>query len=184
MLIVERPMDQVVQPGQIINLLGLVGQPYRFRRPLRNVLLIAYDTAPTPLLMTIPWLLGNDISVTLALLGTAREYGTQHIPAEIEIVHSTQDNPLDWTDQVMTLGWADQVFAVVSADDERGRFKQLMEQFSQRRRDVPKNYFFGVFQPIIPCGAGACHACTLRTRDGGKLVCTDGPAFDLTQVLQ
>ncbi|MFW5749000.1 MAG: dihydroorotate dehydrogenase electron transfer subunit, partial [Chloroflexota bacterium] len=32
-----------------------------------------------------------------------------------------------------------------------------------------------------PCGTGACTACTLQTRQGSVLACTEGPAFDLTQ---
>ena len=85
-LIVERPITERYQPSQVINLLGLVGKPYRFRRTLRNVLLIAYNTPPTPLLMTIPWLLGNRISVTIVLLGTAITYNTQHLPPEVEVL--------------------------------------------------------------------------------------------------
>src|SRR5262245_14738081 len=56
-LLIERPTGVRYEPGQIVNALGPVGQPYRFRRTLRNVLLVAYDVPPTALLMTIPWLL-------------------------------------------------------------------------------------------------------------------------------
>lgn len=179
-LIVERPISETYQPGQTVNLIGLVGQPYRFRRTLRNVLLIAYDTPPIPLLMTIPWLLGNQISVTLVLLASARDYDTQHLPPEVEIVQGEDD--LSWANQVMTVGWADQVFVTVSPDDELGRFREIVEQFQARRADIQQNYLFGVFRPKLPCGTGACHACMLPLRKASPLVCVDGPAFDLMQV--
>lgn len=180
-LIIERPAAEHYEPGQVVSTFGYVGQPYRFRRTLRNVLLLAYDTPPTPLIMTIPWLLGNKISVTLVLLGEAVKYGTQHLPHEVEIIHG--DEEANWPNQVMTVGWADQVFAVVAVDDEFGRFHRLVERFKERRADLPQQYLFGVFQPLLPCGTGACFACMLRTRDGTPLVCTDGPAFDLTYVI-
>lgn len=183
-LVVERPVREHYEPGQIINLMGLVGQPYRFRRTLRNVLLIACDTPPTPLLMTVHWLLANRISVTLVMLGSAREYTTQHLPAEVEIVLGDDDNDLmSWPSQVMTVGWADQVFAVVGGDDEFRRFHQLLARFEERRADIPQNYLFGVFQPTMPCGAGACHACVIPMKKGTPLSCQEGPAFDLTQVI-
>src|SRR5689334_14475639 len=42
MLVVERPGSQRYEPGQTVDLLGTIGQPYRFRRTLRNVLLLIY----------------------------------------------------------------------------------------------------------------------------------------------
>lgn len=180
-VVVERTALERYEPGQVINVLGIVGSPFLFRRTLRNVLLVAYDTAPTPLLMTIPWLLGNNISVTIVLIGEAMKYNTAHLPPEVEIVHGDED--INWPNQVMTVGWADQVFVAVNRDDEVGRFRRVMERFQERRADVPQNYLFGVFQPVLPCGVGACQACMLQMRDGTRLVCTEGPAFDLVQVL-
>lgn len=33
------------------------------------------------------------------------------------------------------------------------------------------------------CGVGACLACSIRTKDGNKCVCRDGPVFDAMEVL-
>ncbi|MEO1444362.1 MAG: hypothetical protein AAFV33_28465, partial [Chloroflexota bacterium] len=56
------------EPGDVLDMFGPVGRHYNYRNTLRNVLLLAYDTPPFPLLMTIPHLLGNSVSVTLVLL--------------------------------------------------------------------------------------------------------------------
>lgn len=180
-LIVELPTAQVYEPGQLVSLLGAVGQPYRFRRSLRNVLLVAYDTPLTPLAMMIPWLLAHQISVTVVLLGTAVEYETQHLPAEVEVIRG--DHELNWPNRVMTLGWADQVFVIVGRDDETQRFARMWALFTELRADIPRNYMFGVFQSPLPCGVGACHACMVRMQQGMKLACTEGPSFDLTTVM-
>ena len=177
-LTIERPASEQFLPGELLSLIGPIGKPFRFRQKLRNILLIAYQTPPTPLLMTLPALLDRQVSVTLALLGSARQYATDHLPGEVEVIHA--DDDLSWSDMVMTLGWADQVFATVPPGDERESFNSIMRLMRERRYDVPANYVFGVSQRPLPCGVGACHACALQLRGALKLCCQDGPAFDLT----
>lgn len=180
-LIVERPGSIRYEPGQSASLLGLVGQPFRYRRTLRNVLLLADDTSPTPLVMSMNWLLSNHVSVTLVLSGRATLYPTQHLPPEIEVQHA--DEALSWPNRVMTVGWADQVFVVVRPDNELERFERIWTLFRELRAEIPKSYLFGVFQPVQPCGIGACQVCLTQLRGGeSSLACTQGPAVDLTQV--
>ncbi len=180
LLLVEQPFSHRYQPGQVVELLGPVGEPYRFRPSLRNVLLLAYDTAPTPLTIMTRRLLHHDISVTLVLLGSARDYRTDHLPEEVEVVHG--EDGLAWPERLMTLGWADQIFAVVNPDGERLNFGEVLRMVQQERIEVPKHYLFGVFQPLLPCGVGACHACMVRQKGQLIPVCRKGPALDLTQV--
>jgi hypothetical protein len=180
-LVVERPQAFHYDPGQIVSLLGIVGQPFRFRKTLRNVLLVAYQTEPTPLLMMIPSLLASQAAVTLALLGNAAEYGTSHLPSEVEVLHG--DDELKWENRVTTVGWADQVFVTVAQANELMNFRAVWDMFHELRADIPKNHLFGVFHPLLPCGLGACGACLVRLKDSPAPVCTQGPAFDLTEVI-
>jgi hypothetical protein len=179
-LIVELPYHRRYQPGQVLSVLGPVGQAYRFRKSLRNVLLLAYDSPPLPLTAMISQLLHHSIAVTMVLLGSARQYPTEHLPPEIEVIQG--ENGLVWADQIMTLGWADQIFVVVGQDDEQNRFAQVMRMIEEKRIEVPANYLFGVFQPPLPCGTGGCSACLVRSEGELVAVCTRGPAFDLTKV--
>ncbi len=177
-IVVEQPANIQYIPGQLISLLGPIGQPFRFRRSLRNILFMVYHTSPAPLLLTLKPLLANHVSVTMVLMGTAKDYDTQHLPPEVEIIRA-EDN-LTWDDMVMTLGWADQVFALVGQGDELSYFGEIMKLIRERRADIPENYIFGVFHNALPCGVGACYACMLKMKEGTKLQCIDGPAFDLT----
>lgn len=179
-LVVERPVNIDYKPGQVVELLGIVGQPFRFRRLLRNVLLIAFDTEPTSLLMPIPSLIQNRVSVTLVLLGSAASYGTAHLPPEVEVIHG--DDELNWPNRVITIGWADQVFATVNPADELACFTKVWNMFRELRADIPESYLFGVFRPPLPCGTAACSACMVRKRGETTLVCADGPAIDLAEV--
>lgn len=179
-LVIERPVSRRYEPGQVVDVLGIVGQPFRFRRTLRNVLLMAMDTEPTPLLMPIASLLQNRVSVTLLLLGSAAGYGTAHLPPEVEVIHG--DSDLNWPNRVITVGWADQVFVAVNPADEPGCFAKVWQTFRELRAEIPEGYLFGVFQPPLPCGVGACSACTVRQRGSVALVCADGPALDLKDI--
>jgi Iron-sulfur cluster binding domain of dihydroorotate dehydrogenase B len=185
-LIVERPVNIRYEPGSIVSLIGLIGDPFRFRRTLRNVLLIAYNAEPTPLLLTIPALLGNKVSVTLLLLGT--DYDTHHLPPEVEVIQGEVKEgaptaKLDWPNRVTSIGWADQVFVTVSQEDELSAFREIWGLFSELRADIPVNYLFGVFRPLLPCGVGACSSCMVKLKGNSTaLMCKDGPAIDLTKV--
>ena len=52
-VVVEQPARSNYVPGQLLSIIGPVGQPFRFRQKLRNILLIAYNTAPAALLMML-----------------------------------------------------------------------------------------------------------------------------------
>jgi hypothetical protein len=180
-LVVERPGSLRYDPGQVVSLLGMVGQPYRYKRSLRNVLLIAYDSPPTPLILSIQWLVANKISVTIVLAGRATEYPPALLPKEVEVIRA--DDSLQWPNRVMTIGWADQVFVTVAQDDELGRFGHVYRLFHDLRAELPKSYLFGVFQSVQPCGIGACQACMIPLQSQETaLICTEGPALDLTLV--
>jgi hypothetical protein len=179
-LLVERPVSEVYTPGQVVSLLGIVGQPFRFRRSLRTVLLLAVETPPTPLLLTIPALIANSVGVTLVLLGKAGEYETAHLPPEVEIIRGDAD--LQWQNRLTTVGWADQVFAAVPPEQESVMMARVYALFKELRSDVQSAYLFGVFCPPLPCGTGGCGACLLRLKGESQLICSEGPAFDLTQV--
>ncbi|MBE2183706.1 MAG: hypothetical protein IAE89_09805 [Anaerolineae bacterium] len=179
-LTIERPISEHYEPGSVIYLTGLIGKPFRFRRTLRNVLLVAHDTAPTPLLMPVNPLIRNQVSVTLLLLGDASAYETDHLPPEVEIIHG--DGDFQWPARVTTVGWADQVFITVAPEAEIESFRRIWQLFTELRHDIPPSYLFGVFRPPFPCGVGACDACLVGTGKGAVRVCVEGPALDLTEL--
>lgn len=179
-LTVERPISEHYEPGSVVYLTGLIGKPFRFRRTLRNVLLVAHNTAPTPLLMPVQPLVKNHVSVTLLLLGSASEYETDHLPPEVEIIHG--DGDFQWPSRVTTVGWADQVFVTVAPEVEMDSFRRVWQLFSELRNDIPSSFLFGVFRPPFPCGIGACESCLVNTRKDAVAACIEGPALDLTEL--
>lgn len=184
-LIFERPIEEQYDVGHTLNLIGICGENFRFRPTVRNVLMIALDTPPTPLLMATQWVLRNKIAATLVLLGSAAEYGTAHLPPQVEVIHGTND--VRWPGQVMTVGWADQVFVCVPPYAEQAMLRMTLDRFKELRAEVAKNYLFGVHTGRIACGLGMCWSCAVEFKSdkGGdlRLACTKGPAFDLSLVI-
>lgn len=49
-----------------------------------------------------------------------------------------------------------------------------------RRADLPCE---GLLEEIMACGVGACRGCVVETRHGYKAVCSDGPVFDVRDLI-
>jgi hypothetical protein len=182
LLVVERPVSDSWQPGTVVDVIAPIGSPFRFRKTLHSILMLAYNTAPTPLLHALLPLLANRVSVTLLLLGTARGYDTAHLPPEVEVVRG-EDDGLNWQNRVTTVGWADQVMVLTAPEREADDLRAVWLLFRELRADIPANTLFAVHSPALPCGVGACGACAVRQTGGGMaLACTEGPALDMTRL--
>lgn len=171
--------QQPYQPGQVVHLLGPIGQPISLIETARTLLLIAYDATPAALLMLADVAIQRRIAVALALIGTARSYALEALPPEIEIVRGADDGT--WPEQHTSLTWADQVVAVAPPHD-RSAYARLLETITQVRVEAAPGYVSGLFQPSLPCGVGACGACAIACQRREVLACVDGPALDLLNV--
>lgn len=177
---IERPIGVSFQPGQIISLLGPFGRPIPLRETTRTLLLIAYDATPAALLMLAEQALENRISVTLALVGSARHYPLDALPPEIEIVRGDDKSKLPTEKDY--LKWADQIVAVAPPPGDLVRYRHLHDAIRSVKTEVPPGYATVLVQPPMPCGVGACQACLVRCHKGERLACVDGPAFDLPDI--
>lgn len=177
---IERPARDHYMPGQIVTLLGPVGAPFPMRPGLHNLLLLAQDTPPTPLILLASLAIRSQIEVTLVLGGTATEYPLEALPPEVEVLTGTIEE--GWPNQVTTVGWADQVIAVVDPRYREQLYAALLARIHALRAEVPRQYVLGIFDLPMPCGTGACQGCAVSCREKDRLVCVDGPAIDLQDV--
>ena len=122
-------------------------------------------------------------SVTLALSGSraAAVYPLNRLPPAVEVQLATQDGSAGQRGQIIDLlpellGWADAVSAVGST----GLYRVLKSQVAQARWRGEVDFLYGlVAEGLLPCGVGACQACTVETTAGLELSCLAGPVFDL-----
>ncbi len=178
---IERPARNHYAPGQVVSVLGPVGAPFPMRYNLRNLLLIALDTMPTPLLFLGGLAIRSKISVTLVLSGVASEYPLEVLPEEVEVIEGDLDN--GWPNQVTTVGWADQVIAAANPAYYNTLYPALLRKIHELRAEVPRRYLLGIFDLPMACGVGTCQGCGVSCHTGGdRLICVDGPALDLEEV--
>lgn len=180
-LVIERPAAWNYSPSQDVNLIGPVCKPIPLRDSIRALLLIAYESSPAITLMLAGQIIARGGAVTLALIGQARHYPVEALPAEIEVVRAAEHT--GWTDRLTALRWADQIVAVAPPPLDVPVFAKLLDDVRMARVEIAADFLYGLFQPPMPCGVGACQACVVQLNGGDDSpACIDGPAYDLRNV--
>ncbi len=168
--------------GELLDVLGPLGNGFVIHEKAKNILLIAGGIGIAPLVYLAEKAIMDGFSVKLAL-GAATSFEINCleslVPSGIEIIKVTNDGSVGVkgmvTDVVPSLiEWADQVFAC-------GPIPMYLAMSAMRSSFEDKSV--GVqLEQVMGCGTGACRGCALPTKDGVKMVCTDGPLFDLNMI--
>ncbi len=176
--------------GATLNVLGPLGQPFTVADSTRRALLIGYGVSGfAPLLGLATELAERGLAVTLLAGGPS----AAHLPPgtllhrEVEYQVATADGSAGRRGDVLDLvppflSWADQVFAGLPD----ARYEPLLALVRQHMLRPRANYAQALLAPprtLVPCGTGACDGCAVRTRDGYRRLCRDGPVFDLRQLV-
>jgi hypothetical protein len=179
-IVVERPALRAYAPGQVVHLLGPIGQPIALVTGARSLLLIAIEASPAALLFTAQQVAAAGGAVMLALLGQAAHYPLDLLPPEIEVVRASSFAA--WKERDTALLWADQVIALAPPLANADIYPAILERCKVVRVELSSNYVQGLYHWPMPCGVGACDACLVSLQGGAVPACVDGPAFDLKQV--
>ena len=170
------------RPGDRVTLFGPLGHGYRVRSSARNLLFVAGGIGVAPLVWFADERVARGDNVTL-LLGarTADQlFPAELLPPEVEIVSCTDDGSAGRQALVSELLpeyllWADQVFACGPAPMFRAMAAEL-------RRAAWRKPVQALLEERMACGTGICYSCAVETRKGIRLICKDGPMFDLRDV--
>jgi len=181
LLTIELNHDRHLSPGQIVSVIGPVGEPLPWiSGGGKHLLLIAQDVAPTSVLFLAKVAIELTAEVALILLGSSAEYPYAGIPAAVEVI--TGESLTSWPDDEVYIEWADQTFITVGDSFWLDQFSTLFHKIEGVRGRLSVNSVYGVFTQTLPCGVGACGTCMIRCKTTAKLTCTQGPALDLTEV--
>ena len=171
------------RPGDEVFCWGPLGHGYTVRETSSQLLLVAGGVGVAPLVWLADDAIDRGRSVTLVLGGRTKEqiFPASLLQPEVEVVVTTEDGSLGRKGLateafVEHLEWCDQAFACgpnamfgAMADAMRG---------VRARRSVQV-----LLEERMGCGTGICYGCAIETRRGGmKLVCRDGPKFELRDV--
>ena len=73
------------------------------------------------------------------------------------------------------LPWADEVFAC-------GPTPMFRAMAAVVRQEASRKPVQALLEERMACGTGVCYSCAVFTRRGVRLVCKDGPMFELREV--
>jgi dihydroorotate dehydrogenase electron transfer subunit len=174
-----------LRPGDLVDVLGPLGQPFTIDRSTRNLLLVGGGVGIVPLVALAEEALHAGLSVTLlAGFRTAdKVFPAERVPEDVEYVVATDDGSfghpglvtelvpeyLGWADQICACGPVPMLKALGSIDGVRPRGK----------RAKPVQI---AMEEHMGCAMGVCLGCVVPTRRGPQRVCRDGPVFDLQEM--
>jgi dihydroorotate dehydrogenase electron transfer subunit len=171
------------QAGDSLDLLGPLGNGYSINPGSHNLLLVAGGIGIAPLVFLAQQALNRGCLATL-LLGapTASQLYPQYLlPPEVKLITTTEDGTEGKKGMITDLlpdfiGGADQIFAC-------GPISMYQTMAAQKQK-------FPITKPVhislevrMGCGLGVCYGCTVKTKNGLKQVCKDGPIFDLGDII-
>ena len=181
--------------GDIVELFGPLGNGFSIKSTPHNVLLVAGGIGIVPLrfladeavkqVRTVTLFMGAVSTVHLLpepIDSTGNGLLTGGVlPWGITIHKSTDDGSEGYKGLVTQLlleeqliDEADQVFACgpLPMYQTMAQMPELKEKPVQISLEI-----------MMGCGRGLCYGCTIKTRQGQKKVCQDGPVFDLKDIL-
>ncbi len=165
-----------------LDLLGPFGHGFALDRGVEHLLLVAQEMGIAPLLALAERALAQNIKVTLFAQATRQErlYPADLLPVEIEYRTFLGDGE-DWVDSALreALPWADGLCVAASPAFYRRLGALIMSDPVQRRAGLVQVWW----PERIGCGMGLCLTCVTPTRHGPRRTCTDGPVFDLYDLL-
>jgi len=170
------------QEGDPLDLLGPLGSGFEVHPTSRRLLLVAGGIGIAPLVALAEHALAVERSVVLVIgdRTSARVYPERLLPSGVKAVVATEDGSAGFhgmaTDLLPRLALeADQVFACGPLAMYRA-MSRMSDELGGRPVQV-------LLEVVLGCGMGACLGCTVETSQGPRLVCRDGPVFDLDDIL-
>ena len=168
--------------GDALTVFGPLGRGYSVNADARNLLLVGGGLGIAALIALIDYGVARGKSVTL-LQGArtaGKLYPPDDLPPEVEALSATDDGSAGHHGNVTDLmsqhlSWADQIFACGPTPMFASMAKALRE--ARSRKPVQ-----ALLEERMGCGTGICYGCAVFTRRGVRLVCKDGPRFELRSV--
>jgi len=168
------------RPGDMVEMVGPLGRGFGPMERVQRTLLVGGGIGSAPLVWLADELVAQGREVTLILGGRtpAQIFPAERLHPSVELVVTTEDGALGERGRVTTpfarlLPWCDQAFAC--GPDPMFEALWNVVRDSGLRKPVQ-----GLMEARMACGIGICYSCAVFPKRGGvKLVCHDGPMFEL-----
>jgi dihydroorotate dehydrogenase electron transfer subunit len=172
--------------GDRVYAWGPLGRGYEIGRNAQNLLLVAGGIGVAPLVWLAEDACARGLNVTM-IIGARNEslvYPASMLPPQVEIVVTTDDGSAGRRGLVTEpfaelLEWCDQAFAC-------GPTVMMQAMAGVARKSRIRRPVQVLLEERMGCGTGICYGCAVDVRVRGgrsmKLVCKDGPRFDIRDV--
>jgi dihydroorotate dehydrogenase electron transfer subunit len=175
--------------GDTLDIFGPLGNGYTINPKSRNLLLVAGGMGIAPLRLLAEVACGEGKQVTIIIGAKSGDcllpvtpsqnlFDKGMLPADFQCVNATEDGSEGFKGLATQLiphylKNIDQVFACGPTE----MYKTMAKMSELKGKDVQLS-----LEIMMGCGMGICYGCTIRTRDGLKQVCKDGPVFGMGEV--
>lgn len=172
-----------LKEGSSLDLVGPSGNGFTIDPAANKLLLIAggIGIAPLRFLAEFALLQGKDVTLLLGARTKSGIIPDKLLPAGAKVVRATEDGSLGKKDIIINLvpeyiDWADQVFAC----GPKAMYQALDKQMSTypRERNVQVS-----LEVRMGCGTGICYSCSIKTQQGMKRVCKEGPVYNIRDII-
>lgn len=168
--------------GVTLDLLGPLGHGWELRSGAGNILLIGESSLIPGLTLLAQIASEQERAVTLlAHFERAGDvYPPALLPSEVEYHIVTGDGSVGQQGALIDavghyLPWADAAFCCVAPELAIALYNRYEKMRGKRFAQVV------LLHPLV-CATGTCLTCSMPTARGTKLLCRDGPVFDLHEV--
>jgi len=170
------------QAGDRLTVFGPLGKGYAVSPSAQQLLLVAGGLGVAAVVALADEAVGRGKAVTL-LQGArtaSKLYPPELLPKDVEVLSATDDGSAGHQGPVTDLlsdhlPWADEVFACGPS----AMFRAMSQVLGEARTRKPVQ---ALLEERMGCGTGICYGCAVFTRRGVRLVCKDGPRFELREV--
>jgi dihydroorotate dehydrogenase electron transfer subunit len=179
--------------GDELDVLGPFGHPFELGARTRSLLLIGTGPGLAGLLLLARAAAARNCAITLLagaeapdllppafLLPSEIEYQT-FIPLRIsdfklQIESGNSQSTISNLQSAMT--WADQICVALP----QAQLVDLATIIRRVKYRWERGFASALLEGPLVCGVGACGVCATELRKGTRMLCSDGPVFDLLQV--
>jgi len=171
------------QKGEKLDILGPLGNGYRLPILPASLLLVAggLGIAPLNFLAHLAVQQGHQVTLLYGVRTASQLIPPELLPDNIQLLISTEDGSGGEKGLVSSLipvfaNQAERIYACGPLP----MYRSISEICSKEIINKPVQISLEV---RMGCGLGFCYACTIKTRQGLKQVCKDGPVFNLEDVI-
>jgi dihydroorotate dehydrogenase electron transfer subunit len=164
--------------GDKLDLLGPLGNGFSISPGSKKLLMMAGGIGIAPMVFLIEEAVKRGLSPTL-LYGTASAAQLYTNLPDVKVITTTEDGSVGKKGMITDLlpefiEESDQIFACGPLP---------MYRAMARIPELKYNPIQISLEVRMGCGLGVCYGCTVKTKNGLKQVCWDGPIFELNDIL-